>query len=121
MAIKRNAGADHKTPEPDDDGRDDDPLYAVGTIDYGPGREGFVLYIKAAYHKGLIKDVGTRSYAVAHPDFPHESTADQFFSESQFESYRALGFELTDAILEKATKPCALPPSLRRWMASCGP
>jgi hypothetical protein len=113
VAIKRNAGADHKTPEPENDGRDDDPLYAVGTIDYGPDREGFVLYIKAAYHKGLIKDVGTRSYAVAHPDFPHESTADQFFSESQFESYRALGFELTDAILEKATEAAASePPTL---------
>ena len=41
-----------------------------------------------------------RSYAIAHPAFPHESTIDQFFTESQFESYRALGFELTDTVLE---------------------
>jgi len=26
--------------------------------------------------------------------FPHESTGDQFFSESQFESYRKLGYTL---------------------------
>jgi hypothetical protein len=26
-----------------------------------------------------------------HPEFPHTSTADQFFDESHFESYRALG------------------------------
>jgi hypothetical protein len=31
------------------------------------------------------------SYARNHSQFPHESTADQWFSESQFESYRALG------------------------------
>jgi 8-oxo-dGTP pyrophosphatase MutT (NUDIX family) len=30
-------------------------------------------------------------YADLHPKFPHESTADQWFSESQFESYRRLG------------------------------
>ena len=31
-------------------------------------------------------------YAALHAEFPHQSTADQFFSESQFESYRALGY-----------------------------
>ena len=30
-----------------------------------------------------------------HDDFPHQSTADQFFEESQFESYRALGEQIT--------------------------
>ena len=53
-----------------------------------------------------------RSYAVAHPDFPHESTVDQFFSESQFESYRALGFELTDTVLKKALRAASKPPTL---------
>jgi hypothetical protein len=28
---------------------------------------------------------------MAHGQFPHEPTTDQFFSESQFESYRMLG------------------------------
>jgi hypothetical protein len=104
VAIKRKPGADDKTPEADYNSRDDDPLYAVGTIDYGAGQEGFVLYIKAAYHKRLIKNVGVRSYAVANPDFPHQSTGDQFFSESQFESYRALGFELMDTVLKRTTE-----------------
>ena len=31
------------------------------------------------------------SYARNHSEFPHESSADQWFSESQFESYRARG------------------------------
>jgi hypothetical protein len=30
--------------------------------------------------------------------FPHESTADQFFSESQFESYRRLGYFFTSSL-----------------------
>ena len=38
-------------------------------------------------------------YATEHVQFPHESTADQFFSESQFESYRRLGAFLTGEIL----------------------
>jgi hypothetical protein len=33
------------------------------------------------------------SYAAVHLDFPHESTVNQFFTKSQFESYRALGYE----------------------------
>jgi hypothetical protein len=74
----------------------------VGRIDYDHGDEkgfGYVLYVKAAYHRSAVRNVGVRSYAMAHPSFPHESTMDQFFSESQFESYRALGFEIMDEIL----------------------
>jgi hypothetical protein len=32
-----------------------------------------------------------RQYAAVHPSFPQEPTADQFFDEAQWESYRALG------------------------------
>jgi hypothetical protein len=35
--------------------------------------------------------VGIEQYRAEHPDFPHESTADQFFREDQFEAYRRLG------------------------------
>jgi hypothetical protein len=34
-----------------------------------------------------------------YPDFPHESTSDQLFSEEQFEVYRALGFHATRRML----------------------
>ncbi|MBI3263663.1 MAG: hypothetical protein HYZ58_11015, partial [Acidobacteria bacterium] len=30
------------------------------------------------------------------PDFPHETTADQFFDDAQFESYRALGVHIAE-------------------------
>jgi hypothetical protein len=41
-------------------------------------------------------------YQTTDSDFPHQTTADQFFSESQFESYRALGFHELDEILRGA-------------------
>ena len=38
-----------------------------------------------------------RSYGAEHKAFPHESTLDQWFSESQFESYRMLGrYQMTE-------------------------
>ena len=35
-------------------------------------------------------------YRRSHKSFPHETTADQFFDEPQFESYRALGSHIMD-------------------------
>ncbi len=84
--------------------RQDQPYHAVGEIDYagadGGGTNGYILYIKAGYHGS--EGAGVRGYANAHPDFPHQSTTDQWFTESQFESYRALGFEITDGLLRRA-------------------
>ena len=31
------------------------------------------------------------NYCQDNPDFPHQTTGDQFFDDDQFESYRALG------------------------------
>ncbi len=63
--------------------------WAVGRIRYRDGEEGTLVYIKAR----LRGDEGEviRDYARLNPLFPHESTADQFFSETQLEAYRALG------------------------------
>ncbi len=38
------------------------------------------------------------AYRASHEDFPHESTANQFFNEAQFESYRHLGSWMIHAI-----------------------
>jgi hypothetical protein len=83
------------------------PYHAVGAIDYAcvdgsePGCEnGFILYIKPAYHG--TEGAGIKSYAAAHPTFPHESTADQWFTESQFESYRSLGLDIANDILDRS-------------------
>ena len=52
-------------------------------------RNGTLLYIKPCLNGS--EPPGVRAYANAHPKFPHESTANQFFNEPQFESYRNLG------------------------------
>ena len=36
------------------------------------------------------------TYQGTHPDFPHQTTIDQFFDDNQFESYRALGLHLAE-------------------------
>jgi len=81
------------------------PFHALGLIDYPKaddgGEPGLILYVKAGYHLDRIGNVGVRNYAAANADFPHQSTSDQFFSESQFESYRALGFEIADDLLKR--------------------
>jgi hypothetical protein len=70
---------------------------AIGTIAYpGSAEPGRLLYVKPGYSGTERVDI--RSYANAHPDFPHESTLDQWFSESQFEAYRALGAHVFEEI-----------------------
>ncbi len=70
---------------------------AIGTIKYpGSDRLGWLLYIKPTYHGTERADI--RSYAAAHGKFPHESTTEQWFSESQLESYRALGANIVEHI-----------------------
>ena len=92
--------------------RPNGPHAALGTIRYSGGAEGYLLYIKASLtgdENDYILD-----YARRHPAFPHETTSDQFFSEEQFEAYRALGFhaargafEGRDVIAELAPAPKA--------------
>ena len=43
-----------------------------------------------------------RAYAAANAKFPHESTINQWFGESQFESYRSLGAFVIAEIFRKA-------------------
>ncbi len=54
--------------------------------------DGWLIYIKPTLRgRGEQIPYDIFSYSRESPNFPHESTADQWFSESQFESYRALG------------------------------
>ena len=66
---------------------------AVGRIDYGPGVPGGILIYLKASMTGR-EDTSVLQYKASHPDFPHESTANQFYKEDQFESYRHLGREI---------------------------
>ena len=97
-------------PDPDKvrDQDPDTPAYPVGTkfadrgyvkgrIIYprdgsGASNESIFILIKTT----MIKQIGLtlKGYKGKHPDFPDESTADQFFDEEQFEAYRELGYAI---------------------------
>jgi hypothetical protein len=74
--------------------------HAVGRIRYDlvdPGAtSGLLLYLKPSLTGREPTDV--LDYAASHPEFPHESTGDQFFDESQFESYRKLGLHTVNEV-----------------------
>ncbi|HEY7292423.1 MAG TPA: hypothetical protein VH583_21470 [Vicinamibacterales bacterium] len=73
---------------------------AIGFIRYssidGAVEDGVLVYLKATLSGDEPVDVS--NYASAHPDFPHESTVNQWFGESQFESYRMLGLHTVDSL-----------------------
>jgi hypothetical protein len=41
-----------------------------------------------------------QSYQARHPDFPQQPTTDQWFDETQFESYRKLGYHIGKELVE---------------------
>lgn len=73
------------------------PHVAIGIIDYGGDATGHLVYIKSSL-SGDENDY-VRDYARRYSTFPHETTGDQFFSEEQFEVYRALGFHMVHGFL----------------------
>ncbi|MDT8399190.1 MAG: hypothetical protein RQ899_11300 [Pseudomonadales bacterium] len=105
-----------------DEIRSGEQQFALGTIHYSNTRTGKLIYIKSnlggdynlqatlapdLYRSSADRDDNLRfddnayvaHYRHRHPDFPQESTADQFFDESQFESYRALGYQTAASVL----------------------
>ena len=84
-------------------------------IDYAPPEDartdrtsdqlGWMLYIKPAVIGGEPDYV--EDYKRKHPTFPHETTADQWFDEDQFEAYRALGECAVDHLCDLRTAETA--------------
>jgi hypothetical protein len=70
---------------------------AVATIRYQDGSRGVLVVVKPSVYPGGPLDV--RNYAVDQPDFPQQSTLEQFFDEAQWESYRKLGESLGGRLL----------------------
>ncbi|MCL4205574.1 MAG: hypothetical protein KJ000_24095 [Pirellulaceae bacterium] len=67
--------------------------FGVGRIEYPDGATGLLIYIKLTV-TGNEPDY-VLDYRRRHPEFPHQSTADQVFDEEQFEAYRCLGEHIT--------------------------
>ena len=74
--------------------------YALGIIRYDRvdhgAPPGLLIYLKPSLTGDEPADV--TEYADCHDEFPHEPTADQFFDESQFESYRSLGAHVVEEV-----------------------
>ena len=82
--------------------------WAIGKITYPKLNEdsedevGYLIYLKSSVtgdEEELINE-----YRSTYPDFPHQSTADQFFNEGQFEAHRALGQHIGETLLDAAGK-----------------
>jgi Patatin-like phospholipase len=71
--------------------------FTVGEIRYSDGSEGNLIYITTTLFSGL--GLATLGYKAGNPDFPDQTTADQFFDEAQFEAYRHLGYSVGAAVL----------------------
>ena len=89
-----------------------------GKIHYpkGPNGEppftGDLLYIKPTITANVPRDV--LAYRDSNAGFPHQSTADQWFDESQFESYRRLGLYSFETLaqlnsIEPGPEPLTIP------------
>jgi hypothetical protein len=77
--------------------------------------DGTLVYIKAGLTGREPADV--LQYARTHDDFPHESTANQFFKESQFESYRHLGSFAIKTIIGNAV-PVSGVPAIKTFLSA---
>jgi len=83
----------------------------VGTVRYpeDPNNPGTVIYLKSTLTGDEPADV--LNYKSEHPCFPHDSTTNQWFTESQFESYRRLGHHIAFSVFE---------PVIPRPVVDCG-
>ena len=103
------------------------PHAAIGRILYsvidGPAApDGTILYVKATLSGDEPVDV--RNFAAGDPAFPHDSTANQFFDEARFESYRMLGYHSVLSIsggIRDMTDVSALCDAARDALAATGP
>ncbi|MBC3874656.1 patatin-like phospholipase family protein [Undibacterium flavidum] len=105
-----------------DEIRDGKQHYAIGNIYYRNEKLGKLIYLKTSLTGdfSLRDSLGETAYSSSHlrhddfkfdnnpylahyktqdPTFPHQSSANQFYDETQFECYRALGFQMVSTSL----------------------
>jgi hypothetical protein len=85
-------GDDRRSPQP----------FVRGTVRYNDGSQGELIYVTTLVVDEMPEDI--YGYRRAHPEFPDEPTADQFFDEAQFEAYRELGYRIGSLVCGKT--PC---------------
>lgn len=84
--------------------------YSLGEVIYpGESTSGLLVYIKASLTGDESVDIV--EFRKRHPEYPHTSTSNQFFDESHFESYRALGQHIASSVFTYHMPPLPLPPN----------
>ncbi|MEO8449189.1 MAG: hypothetical protein ABI647_05325, partial [Gemmatimonadota bacterium] len=83
-------------------------LRMLGIAPTPDAKQGVILWIKPVVRPQDSADV--RQYQLGLPDFPQQSTADQWYDESQFESYRRLGYDSARQAFEPAPGTAAVAP-----------
>jgi hypothetical protein len=75
-------------------------------VDGSSAENGTLIYIKPTLDGD--EPIDLINYKKSNPDFPHEGTADQMYSESQFESYRKLGAHMINSFCcgDEDNMPC---------------
>jgi hypothetical protein len=74
-------------------------VHYPATADH-PGGQGIILYLKLSITGNELETI--KRYRLVHPDFPHQTTLDQFFDEEQFEAYRQLGVHIAEGLFVRA-------------------
>jgi hypothetical protein len=74
---------------------------------------GFLLYLKLSLTGNETELI--KRYRTTHPEFPHQSTLEQFFDEEQFEAYRELGTHVAEGLFSKSLMNRKQPKNVQQW------
>jgi hypothetical protein len=78
-----------------------------------PRGRGLLLYLKLSVTGDELEII--RRYRILHPDFPHQTTLDQFFDEEQFEAYRQLGVHVAEGLFSPTLLGGRRPVTMAEW------
>ncbi|HME41175.1 MAG TPA: hypothetical protein VKG63_19625 [Steroidobacteraceae bacterium] len=75
-------------------------IHYPAAADGRPAATGLLLYMRLSVTGNEPELI--RRYRLKCPDFPHQSTVDQFFGEEQFEAYRELGVHVAEGLFSQS-------------------
>ena len=94
--------------------------FALGKLTYNHPveKDGLLIYVKSTVIQQM--DFKTAGYLASNPEFPHQSTVDQFFDPAQFDAYRCLGYESIETALSalKDSNSLGAYPALKSTLVS---
>ena len=79
-------------------------------------RDGYLIYVKPSFTGD--EDATLSGYREENPVFPYDPTADQFYDQRRFESYRALGYHIGERLAARLQRGYEDEPDSRAWLAT---